>query len=155
MHENAYSSTAGGCCVRPIAVGETLRRLAAKCLQKSTLPAVSGYLLPHQVGMKVPNAAELVARKVNAWHQGAREDEIIVQVDLSNAFNSVDRNVLLREVRERVPALYPYAHACYSSPATLFGNGYELESSCGVQQGDVCGPAMLTIAIHKNRPGAH
>ena len=65
-----------------------------------------------------------------------------VGANLRNAFNSVDRAVLLREVEERVSALYPYAHACYSTPAMLFGNGFELESSCGVRQGDVCGPAM-------------
>ena len=67
-----------------------------------------------------------------------------VGANLRNAFNSMDRAVLLREVKERVPALHPYAHAhaCYSTPAMLFGNGFELESSCGVQQGDVCGPAM-------------
>ena len=52
-------------------------------------------------------------------------------------------------MHERVPALYPYAYACYSSAATLLGNGFELESSCGVQQGDVCGPAMFAITIHK------
>ena len=135
--------------VRPIAVGETLRRLAAKCVHEATLSAVSSYLLPTQVGVKVPNAAELVAHKVKAWRQENRQDEIIVQVDLRNAFNSIDRNVLLREVRERVPALYPYAHACYSTPAFLFGNGFEVQSSCGVQQGDVCGPALFAIAIQK------
>ena len=41
------------------------------------------------------------------------------------------------------------AYACYSLPVTLFGNGFELESSCGIQQGDVCEPAMFAIAIHK------
>ena len=60
-----------------------------------------------QVGVKVPNAAELGARKVKAWRQEAREDEDIVQIDLRNSFNSVDRNVLLREVRERAPTLHP------------------------------------------------
>ena len=41
------------------------------------------------------------------------------------------------------------AYACYSLPVTLFGNGFELESSCGIQQGDVCEPAMFAIAIQK------
>ena len=76
-------------------------------MHEATLETVSGYLLPFQVGVKVPNAAELVARKVKAWRQTAREDEVIVQVDLRNAFNSVDRNLLLHEVREHVPRLVP------------------------------------------------
>ena len=93
------------------------------------------------MGVKVPNAAELVARKVKAWLQEARQDEVIVQVDLG---------VFLRE--EGVPALYPYAHACYhySTPAILFGKCFELESSCGVtQQEDVCGPALFAIVLQK------
>ena len=73
-----------------------------------------------QVGVKVPNAAELVARRVKTWRHEAHQDEIIVQVDLRNAFTSIDRNVLLREVKGRLPALCPCAHACYSPPATLF-----------------------------------
>ena len=60
----AVSKPNGG--VRPIAVGETLRRLAAKCVHEATLAAVSSYLPPTQVGVKVSNAAELVARKVKA-----------------------------------------------------------------------------------------
>ena len=64
--------------VRPIAVGETLRRLAAKCVHEATLNAVSAYLLPTQVGVKVPNAAELVARKVKTWRQEVPQDEVIV-----------------------------------------------------------------------------
>ena len=93
--------------VRPIAVGETLRRLAAKCVHEATLGAVFGYLLPLQVGVKMPNTA--VARKVKARHQEAHIDEAIMQIDIRNAFNFVDRNVLLREVQECVPALNPLA----------------------------------------------
>ena len=53
--------------VRPIALGETLGRLAAKCVQQATLPAVSTSRPPYHVGVKVPNAADLVACKVKAW----------------------------------------------------------------------------------------
>ena len=95
--------------VRSIVVRETLRRFAAKRVHEATLGAVSGYLLPLQVGVKMPNTADLVARKVKARHQEAHIDEAIMQIDLRNAFNSVDRNVLLREVQERVPALNPLA----------------------------------------------
>ena len=40
---------------------------------------------------------------------------------------------MLAEVQARVPQLYPYAAACYSNPNVLFGNGYEVISTQGVQ----------------------
>ena len=48
--------------VWPIAVGDVLRRTAAKCVMERVLPVASEYLLPIQVGVQVPDAAELVAR---------------------------------------------------------------------------------------------
>ena len=143
----AVPKSGGG--VRPIAVGEVLRRLAAKCVLQTVLPAVSNYLLPLQVGVHVPNAAELVARRAKAWCNTPGPGEVVLQIDLRNAFNSLDRSQLLKEVQTRVPQLYPYTFACYSEPSILFGDGFELKSSSGVQQGDVCGPALFAITLQK------
>ena len=95
----AIGKPAGG--VRPIAMGETLRRLAAKCLHSAVLDKVSEYLLPLQVGVQVPNAAELVARRVKLWAKEAAPGEVLLQVDLRNSFNSLDRNAMLAEVQAR------------------------------------------------------
>ena len=61
----ALPKKAGG--VRPIAMGDTLHRLAAKCIHSAVLSSVSTHLLPLQVGVQVPNAAEILARKVKLW----------------------------------------------------------------------------------------
>ena len=66
-----------------------------------------------------------------------------------NAFNSLDRNALLSEVKARAPGLFPYAWACHHQPNILFGDCLRLESSCEVQQGDVCGTVLFAIALHK------
>lgn len=55
---------------------------------------------------------------------------------------------MLREIKNRAPLLFPYALACYREPSKLFGQGFQLDSSRGVQQGDVCGPALFAIALH-------
>ena len=93
-----------------------------------------------QVGVDVPNATETVARKVRLWTRQDGADEMVMQIDLKNAFNSIDRSKMLAEIKARTPLLYPYAAVCYSDNNLIFGSGYELESSRGVQQGDVCGP---------------
>ena len=48
----AVTKMGGG--VRPIAVGEILRRLAAKCVLQTVLASTSNYLLPLQVGVSCP-----------------------------------------------------------------------------------------------------
>ena len=102
----ALPKKSGG--VPPIAVGDTLRRLAAKCLLDVGIPSASMYLLPLQVGVQVPNAAERVARHVSIWTRMRAEDEVILQVDMRNAFNSLDRQEMLIEAKFRAPLLYPY-----------------------------------------------
>ena len=49
--------------VRPIAVGETLRRLVGKCLvrHKEIAPHMEGIFLPNQVGVGISSGAEAVA----------------------------------------------------------------------------------------------
>ena len=44
--------------VRPIAVGECLRRLASKCLCRAVREAAREYLSPMQLGVAMPNGSE-------------------------------------------------------------------------------------------------
>ena len=130
----AVPKTSGG--IRPIAVGETFRRLAAKCVLKSTEDTLKEYLSPEQVGVAIPNATETTARRVRLWLQHAGPNHVMLQVDMKNAFGSVFRDRMLSELRTHCPALYPYAAACYRNPNLLMGDGFAMNSSRGVQQGD-------------------
>ena len=53
--------------VRPIAVGETLRRLVGKCLarHKDVTHHLEGVFLPNQVGVGISGGAEAVAHAVS------------------------------------------------------------------------------------------
>jgi len=135
--------------VRPIAVGDVLRRLAARCLFQAVLPQATTHLLPTQVGIQVSGAAEMVARTCQLWYDRRNRDELLLQVDIRNAFNSVSRVHLLREVSNHLPSLLPYAWSSYSFPNYLFGPGVHLTSDSGVQQGDVCGPLLFAVALHR------
>ena len=52
---------------------------------------------------------------------------------------------------KRAPLLYPYALSCYQQPTLLFGDGFEFHShsTSGGQQGDVCGPVLFALALHR------
>ena len=133
---------------RPIASGDTICRLAAKCLLHTYVADCVAYLSPLQVGVGVKNATELVIHHLQQWYDSRAPDEVFLQVDISNAFNTVDRTHMLSEIRTHAPAFYHYAAACYGRPSRMCGNGFTIWSEAGVQQGDVCGPLFFSLAIH-------
>ena len=88
---------------RPIAIGETLRRLAAKCLIKRYQADAAESMVPTQVGVSIPGATEAIVHKVREWAASAAPDEALLQVDFRNAFNTVDRSAMLASIAETCP----------------------------------------------------
>ena len=101
--------------VRPIAVGETLRRLVAKCLCHTVKDLARDYLHPLQVGVSVPMGAEAAIHTARQWCQrsAGKSDMVFLSLDFENAFNSIDRLGMLREIRLRFPGLAPWAEWTY------------------------------------------
>ena len=46
-----------------------------------------------------------------------------IQIDASNAFNSINRNVLLHNIKIICPQIATYVTNCYNKPARLFITG--------------------------------
>lgn len=101
--------------VRPIAVGETLRRLASKCLCQAMRDSAQDLLAPLQVGVAVPLGGEAAVHTARQWmyRRGGHATDVFLKVDFHNAFNTVDRAALLRQVRLHLPGLAPWAEWCY------------------------------------------
>ena len=75
-------------------------------------------------------------------------------VDLTNAFNTVDRWVVRKAIRRVFPEGAPWTDLCYGGPSAVLLGGHEISSSRGVQQGDPFGPALFALAIHEVVMGA-
>ena len=135
--------------VRPIAVGETLRRLTAKCLCYDVREPAKEWLCPLQVGVATRNGTEAIVHTVRRWVQrhAGQPDHVLLKIDFSNAFNTVDRAALLRETRLRLPGLSPWAEWCYGHHSRLLFQGTALSSEAGVQQGDPLGPLLFALAL--------
>ncbi|XP_063359932.1 uncharacterized protein LOC134649149 [Cydia amplana] len=85
--------------VRPIAVGCTLRRLVAKLGCRAVRGEMASYLQPHQVGFGTRLGCEAAIHAVRAFAlDPANSGCVIVKLDVKNAFNSLERDVLLNEV---------------------------------------------------------
>ena len=140
----ALGKPAGG--VRPIAIGDTIRRLTAKLLVvRYQRAAVEARLLPLQVGVGLPGGAELIIHKARHWFQFAAPGEALLQLDFSNAFNCFHRGAMLSAVAEHCPAFLPYALACYGRAADLYHPAGNLTSEAGVHQGDPLGPLFFAL----------
>ena len=129
--------------VRPIAVGETLRRLAATSLLRSTrssLPTLARQFIVRTDGCVT--VANIVRSAIENF-----KDACVVTIDLRNAFNSVSRDAVLLAVDNT--QLSPYAQWAYGHKSRLRFKDITLQSSTGVQQGDPAGPVLFAFALNR------
>ena len=136
--------------LRPIAIGETIRRLVSKCCCEATTEDAKVIFGPLQVGVSTQGGAEASVHAARRLAKEFGEDpgKIMLKVDFSNAFNMVDRTEMLAQVYEKVPGLYRWVEYCYSHPAHLFFGTITLQSMAGVQQGDPLGPLLFSLVLH-------
>ena len=137
--------------VRPIPVGEVLRRLTGKCLCSVTKIKASQFFHPHQYGVACPGGSEKIVHRLRSciekyWGNG---DFVILKIDMHNAFNSVSRQWVLDECKEHFPELLPWVSWCYSQHPLLWYTSGVLHSADGVQQGDPLGPLLFALVLHK------
>ena len=74
------------------------------------------------------------------------DTEAIILVDASNAFNSLNREVALRNVKNVCPSLATILINTYRSKSELFINGETILSREGTTQGDPLAMAMYAIS---------
>ena len=92
----AFKKKDGG--LRPIAVGETLRRLAVKCAASKLSAKCAEVLFPVQLGVGVPGGIEAAIHSAHAELHQAPSDICVLKLDFSNAFNTIRRDLVAHAV---------------------------------------------------------
>ena len=134
--------------MRPIAVGYTWRRLAAKCANTYAVNKLSAQLAPIQLGVGVPGGAEAAVHATRRYVMSMPNENVLVKLDFSNAFNSLRRDCMLEAVAKDIPEIYRFAHASYSCSSVLKFGAHSIISEEGPQQGDPLGPMLFCLTIH-------
>eukprot|EP00731_Ephydatia_muelleri_P015211 Em0008g931a len=136
--------------IRPIAVGETLCRLTAKCLCAVVKAKAAEFFQPHKFGVSCSMGAEKIAHGLRACVDRQWKDEgfSVLKLDMRNAFNVVSRQAFLSECSLHFPELYPWVLWCYGQHPILWHPMGTLTSECGVQQGDPLGPLLFCLVLN-------
>jgi len=136
--------------VRPIAVGEVLRRLASRLCCLTVRPSLPHIFLPYgQVGVGISGGLESAihtTRHFVSCH-GSNSSLGLLKVDMKNAFNECDRSAFFIRVSEDFPEISAWVKWCYSQPAELRFGSRQVLASSGVQQGDPLGPLLFSLVI--------
>ena len=120
--------------LRPIAVGNIIQRLVSKCFATALADKAASILKPHQLGVGCQGGCEAATHAVR---DASQQDPSlwVLQCDLVNAFNQVDRSHMLAAVAEHFPECLPWAISCYSQDSHLQFGDTSISSSTGLRQG--------------------
>ena len=123
--------------VRPVGVGEVLRRIVGKAVTASLKQELIDATCPIQVCAGVKGGIEAAIHALRQIYDDPETDGILL-VDADNAFNSLNRNAALHNVQYTCPEFQKYLINTYREPAELYIAGTsKVISSCeGTTQGD-------------------
>ena len=133
--------------VRPIGIGETLRRIIGKAVMtvlKKDIMLAAGVT---QVCAGHPAGCEAAIHALRNIFQDMDTDAVLL-IDADNAFNRLNRTVALHNVQYTCPPLATIAANFYRSPSRLFvTGGMELSSAEGTTQGCPLSMALYALSV--------
>ncbi|CAE7428218.1 RvY_04325-1, partial [Symbiodinium natans] len=127
---------------RPIVMGTTWRKLCFKTTFLLDKVRIQERLAPQQFAVGVRSGAEAMIHATRAWLRlnSHRRDYVLLQRDVSNAFNSVHTHMFLDECYRFAHASSKFAEFCYGVPSHLVYHGRCMQSARGQQGCPLMGP---------------
>ena len=105
--------------LRLIGVGEVLRRIAGKVIMnviKGDIQEAAGSI---QVCAGQQGGCEAPIHAMRSIYEDTETDAVLL-IDAANAFNAINREAVLENIRRLCPIAYVYAYNCYAAQARLF-----------------------------------
>ena len=122
--------------IRPIGIGEVLRRIIGKAVISEVKPDLMESAGSLQLCAGQKSGCEAAAHAMREIYEEESTDAVLM-IDASNAFNCLNRQAMLHNIRYLCPLLATYIRNCYKVPSRLIvAGGVEISSSEGTTQGD-------------------
>ena len=131
--------------VRPIGIEETARRIIAKSVLsviRSDIQDAAGSI--QLCAGQIAGVESAVHAVRDCFDEDGTEAALLV--DATNAFNTLNRNVALHNIRHICPAISTILINIYRDPTDLFIDGEALLSQEGTTQGDPLAMSMYAMA---------
>ena len=122
--------------VRPIGIGEVLRRIVGKVISKHASEYIKEAAGPLQVCAGHGAGAEAAIHSMREVFEREGTDAVLL-IDAANAFNKLNRATALYNIQIICPEISTYVINTYRHPSRLFiTGGIEISSQEGTTQGD-------------------
>ena len=133
--------------IRPIGIGEVLRRIIGKAVMTVIKPDILNATGYQQLCAGQNAGCEVAIHAVRDLFE-LDSNHGFIQIDASNAFNAINRKLLLHNVNIICPQISTYINNCYAHPARLFiTGGKEMSSQEGTTQGDPIAMGMYALGL--------
>ena len=134
--------------VRPIGVGEVLRRIIGKAITWTVNDEIKEAAGPLQTCAGHGAGAEAAIHAMKEIYENEATDAVLL-IDATNAFNCMNRSVALHNIQIICPAIATYVINTYRSPSRLFvAGGMEIKSQEGTTQGDPLAMPWYSVNTH-------
>ena len=132
--------------IRPIGVGEVLRRIVGRAVTQHLNEDVQLACGTLQTAAGISSGIEATVHAVKDIFEDDGTDAVIL-VDADNAFNRLNRKVALHNLSYTCPSIACFLQNSYSSDAYLYTqNGMFLRSQEGTTQGDNCASPFYSVS---------
>ncbi len=133
--------------IRPVGIGETLRRIIGKAVtsyNSESIQLASGCI---QTCSGLKSGIEAAIHSVRETFE-KEECEAVLLIDAENAFNRLNRETALLNIKQNCPTMYGYLHNSYKSPSKLYlADGSYILSKEGTTQGDNAAMPMYALGV--------
>ena len=142
--------------IRPIAIGELFFRTASRYINERTKRTAANVLAPHQFAVGESAGCERIIHSLRHHLTDTNNPSALLKIDLKNAFNSIDRAVVLLTLYNtpELTDVYRIANFAYGKPSSLLIAQTQhqapqiIQSSTGVKQGDPLSTMLFCLALH-------
>jgi len=142
----ALTKKCGG--LRPIAVGDTIRRLTAKCACAAVKRRAEAILRPKQLGCGTRGGVEAAVHAARIVMESGDQHNTMIKLDFTNAFNTIRRDDVAASLASWMPELCSFFRSTYEEASILKMGNATIRSEEGLQQGDPLAPIYFCFGIH-------